>query len=487
MEATVIGDLGQAVVGRRVRAVATAATYTIAVVIPDEGDGVGYRLNPLRSGGSTVKALASDPAYYLAPADGDPPPAQRTGIGLVEQGPVGRPVCKVPPAMWEISAAGQADSGWQYTLKLVNIGQTKVVSGADPGWELADAPPDAPEALRAAGLIAGHPPALPQRASISAWRRTGPFLSVPMGQLADTGMLGGLVTWGANAEAEAVMTAGKADVVWSGGAADCVIVGAYAAGRAFLTHATQLQPSADDIGLMIRTLGPKPMVWLASQKFAASAQVAKDSGLIQAIASGLAKEHVEVTAIFSSDRLAIDVPTGSILANFANPVTEAFLQANPVQQAPSGALADLIAGGLARRVASGEVFNTAQVVPAQDADQPVFAPLPQRPGVLWSGTAKQEVIVGAHAKGNAVLVRCSKQVQPTSVTSAIMSLDPSPSVWLSSQAFAEPNATESKIIGIVAGALTRAQIPVQAIYATGRLAIKADTGQVLADFQIPET
>ena len=485
-----IGDIGQGGVGRRVRAVATGATYSIAEVVPDQGEGVRYRLNPVRKGGNVLTVVANDPNYYLAPADGHPPPAQRSGIGLVDSDPVGRPVCKLLAAMWQISSAAQVNSVWQYTLKHINLDQTRVVSAADPAWELADAAPDAPKALRVAQLVASHPPALPPRGSVSAWQRTGPFLSVSMGQMADTGLLAQLVTWGANAEAEAVMAAEKVDVVWSGGAADCVIVGAHTGGRAFLTHATQLQPPGDDIGLVIHTLGPSPKVWLASQKFAASPQAVKDSGLIQEIVEGLSNHQVQVTAIFSSDRLAIDVATGNVSANFANPLTEAFLLANPVSQGPAGTLADLVAGGQAGRVlrvTSGALVNTAQVVPAQDVEQAVFAP-PQPTDVLWSGTAKQEVIVGAQTGGHAMLARCNKSLPLLGdVIGAITALGPNCHVWLSSQAFADPDASDSKIIGIVAGALSRAGIPVDAVYATGRLAIKVATGQVLAAFQIPKT
>lgn len=488
-----IGDIGQGGVGRRVRAVAMGATYSIAEVIPGQGEDVRYRLNPLSKGGNVVTVLASDLGYYLAPPDGNPPPppAQRSGIGLIESGPVGRLVCKLLAAMWKISSAAQVNDAWQYTLTHINlVDQTRVVSAADPAWELADTPPDGPKELRVAQLVATHPPALPPRGGVSAWQRTGPFLSVPMGQMVDTDLLGQLVTWGANAEAEAIMSAGKADVVWSGGAANCVIVGAHTSGRAFLTHATQLQPPGDDIGLMIRTLGPSPQVWLASQKFAASPQAVKDSGLIQQIAEGLSNHQVQVTAIFSSDRLAIDVATGNVSANFANPLTEAFLQANPVSQGPAGALADLAddQAGQVIRVSGGELVNTAQVVPAQDADQALFASPPQPTDMLWSGTAKQEVIVGAQAGGQAVLARCTKSLpQPGDVIGAITALGPNCRVWLSSQAFTDPDASESKVIGIVAGALSRAGIRVNAVYATGCLAIKVATGQVLASFAIPKT
>ncbi|WP_280464693.1 hypothetical protein [Nocardia brasiliensis] len=110
-------------------------------------------------------------------------------------------------------------------------------------------------------------------------------------------------------------SAGGIRVVWSAGAADCIIVGAYSSQRAYLTHVDRTAPSPAAVSKAIRDLGPAAKVFLASQVFSKGGEAAS-SGLVQSLVTRLKDDRIDITAIYPSTRLAINADTGTVLADF---------------------------------------------------------------------------------------------------------------------------------------------------------------------------
>ncbi len=109
-------------------------------------------------------------------------------------------------------------------------------------------------------------------------------------------------------------TAGEKFILWSGGAADCLIVAAHGPEGCFLVHQTRSGPRPQDIVGAIRDLGHSPTVWLASGMFATmqtqdgelrSELIHETVGALTDPASGLAIE-----ATYSQGALALNLHTG---------------------------------------------------------------------------------------------------------------------------------------------------------------------------------
>jgi len=107
----------------------------------------------------------------------------------------------------------------------------------------------------------------------------------------------------------AASTGGKIHIAWSGGAGDCIIIGAYSASKrkAIVEHADQTTGKVGFDGI------DTCEVYLASQKFGGEAPAA--DGLVVRVINGLLARKANIVAIYTTSRLAIR-DDGTVLADF---------------------------------------------------------------------------------------------------------------------------------------------------------------------------
>jgi hypothetical protein len=103
-------------------------------------------------------------------------------------------------------------------------------------------------------------------------------------------------------------------VLWSGGAADCVIIAAIGGNGGWIAHADRQAPKPDTIATQVKATGAM-RVYLASSIFASGN--AGDSELVRGIMTQLASKGVTITAIYPYSSLAVDVTTGALRANLS--------------------------------------------------------------------------------------------------------------------------------------------------------------------------
>jgi hypothetical protein len=108
-------------------------------------------------------------------------------------------------------------------------------------------------------------------------------------------------------------TASKGDkqhILWSAGAADCVIVAAYNGEKAFLWHSTalHLNDPKDLLGVLDHAVGKGAVVYLASQKLADEPTKIKISKAIEA--------EFKLGGVYTTSSLATTARTGSVKALF---------------------------------------------------------------------------------------------------------------------------------------------------------------------------
>lgn len=107
----------------------------------------------------------------------------------------------------------------------------------------------------------------------------------------------------------------KLKYLWSGGAADRIIVAAYNDRKAYMTHATRL--SAGSVEETVKGFGGK--AYLSSQYSGFDPAFAAEPGTVKDIVGGLIKNKVTITALYGTGRLAINSKTGDSLSKFKNP------------------------------------------------------------------------------------------------------------------------------------------------------------------------
>lgn len=107
---------------------------------------------------------------------------------------------------------------------------------------------------------------------------------------------------------------GQMDVLWSGGASDCVIVAAVADGRGWITHVDRSGPSMNTIVSAIRQVG-SGHVYLASQVFTQGDSAA--NGNVRSIVQALTEQGIAISGIFPSSSLGVTAGTGAVVGNLS--------------------------------------------------------------------------------------------------------------------------------------------------------------------------
>jgi hypothetical protein len=101
-------------------------------------------------------------------------------------------------------------------------------------------------------------------------------------------------------------------ILWSGGGADCIIVGAFRNGQAYLWHATALDCIGDPEGVATRitdAVGEGAFVALASQKLATEGA--------DKVRVAVAKVHQLGDRVYASSSLALNAQTGEFVHQFS--------------------------------------------------------------------------------------------------------------------------------------------------------------------------
>jgi hypothetical protein len=217
------------------------------------------------------------------------------------------PVLK-PAAPRVIKAAIFEQGRWKYTLDMAGLGDTAVF-GDDDNWELLEQTVDPEQAALAQYIRTKVRPDV--SGSITDWLQHGETAAVAIasGVAMNQSKLAG--PGGGIKQTDGAM------YLWSGGAADCIIVAVYSQANEMcqLTHATQL--NRDDALELARRL-PDARIYLSSTKFANPDQAA-DSTVVKGIVGDCKKEsdQKKVVAFYNSGKLAINGRTGAVLSTFS--------------------------------------------------------------------------------------------------------------------------------------------------------------------------
>lgn len=208
----------------------------------------------------------------------------------------------VPPQFqprYTITDASQvATGGWEYEITPIRLGQTKWVAGDDdafgPAAQAAVNPAVAQLQAQINGLLVAAPDI-----NLAPWVPHGVTTNTMSRQLAFQGQK---------------VTAGNADgdIVWSGGAGDCIIVAAHGAQESYIVHQDRSQPASAAIAAEIHQMaGAQKSVYLASQMFSVADPT--DSGLVRSIMQALAAyADINIVAIYPFTALALNPANGQV-------------------------------------------------------------------------------------------------------------------------------------------------------------------------------
>ena len=270
-------------------------------------------------------------------------PIAAGGIGAGGQDVVGRKVAKVPSfdARYTIVRATLSDGNWIYTLKTV-LGRELDAGGQDPQFRLLATEDEA--SVRTDDL-ADLDDFIREKLDTAPTGSLDTWADDPAGAAKDVSMGSGYRM--ANA------AGGAQFILWSGGAADCLIIAAKGATHSYVTHqdrggkGQRGAPSRDDIISQIRSLGTPVCIWLASAMFGKFRQtgVMQSELILSAIAMLKAEPGCTIMAVFPEQSLALNTRTGAVLAGKAVregldpqnplPASKQFLT-NAVNTVPSG-------------------------------------------------------------------------------------------------------------------------------------------------------
>ncbi len=257
---------------------------------------------------TTVSVISdgSGPAL-LEPAPGT------TTIGAAGNTAIGQNVAKAGETTirWTVASAEHRDGVWNYQLADTRFGSTRWVSQNDPFVLLAETRLTDSQQAIANYLQANSKP--PPTGSIT------PLLN---GESAEES------TDFAGIGQAPSRTGGPITVVWSGGASDYIIVGAHANNKTALIHLDRTSSGRDALSV-VRSVGPNPSVYLASEKFAKPVNEAALDGLVADVITHLTTNDVAITGLYGTKQLAI-TNTGQVLADFdLAPLKESVDDTNP--------------------------------------------------------------------------------------------------------------------------------------------------------------
>ncbi len=221
---------------------------------------------------------------------------RKIGDGGAEN--IGKFVQKKPSKVpWKIIAAVHKDAGWEYEIDFRGLAQKKVM-GTDDDYEIM-VPQVDPKAEKVKPYIVGSKKA-PVEGDVKNW----------IADDEDDGAISKCIMMN-----EELKSNEQIKYLWSGGAADCIIVSAYNNGEAYMTHATRV--SAGSVADIVKGFGGS--VYLSSQYFGLDPESAADAGTVQEIVGELVDKKVAITAMYGTGRLAINSKTGAVLSKFINP------------------------------------------------------------------------------------------------------------------------------------------------------------------------
>jgi hypothetical protein len=237
-------------------------------------------------------AFAPRPFPELAKKrSGSPPGLVQRAIGEGGEALIGKKAKMPGKAPWDIINVKNPGKDIEYQLSMQGLIK-KWVRGDDDAWTLfeEEAPDQELVTQIEQGLKAGV------AADISTWSGKAVFVAQS--------------TWSTST--------GEEPIIWSGGAADCVIVaGVTGNGQVFLAHVDRLSRSD---GAMIISKG-KGRVILASTAFSTKGKGA-DNANVQYLMEQCAKYKVG-PEIYASRQLAVDSETGEISTAFEPPAVKA--------------------------------------------------------------------------------------------------------------------------------------------------------------------
>jgi hypothetical protein len=267
-----------------------------------------------RSGRLAAHGAAVDPP--LAPAA---VPAVQPKIGQEGASLVGRSVRKAgrQPA-YVITQAREDGGSWSYQLRHSLLKQDMGwVGGDDEGYDLAAVATQSPQEAAVASFI-GRYRRDKLAVKVASW--------VPEGETANDRAVMVQVNHDRDSEEKEPSDPGtKAEepsdpgsektryILWSGGAADCIIVAAYDGGKGYLAHQSRIGPDVRSMLRRIEALGA-PTVWLASMMF--GAEGAGRQELVTDIVLAVEKSGLSVGGVFTGDRLALNTETGAVSTTF---------------------------------------------------------------------------------------------------------------------------------------------------------------------------
>jgi hypothetical protein len=206
-------------------------------------------------------------------------------------------------APWEIKGAKQSGfpPKWQYTLDMRGLMQMTVAED-DSDWALITPKVD-PQELELQNFIAARL-APDIKGDVNGWAvadenrfKISPCIKMDAGVFSDD----------------------ETKYLWSGGAADCVIVGAHSVlqKRGYVMHTTR--NTAADAGEQLMSLETDRKVYLASKYFSYGALQAAQAGTVQQVVAALKAKGIDIVNCYGSGRLAVNSVTGEILTEFCNP------------------------------------------------------------------------------------------------------------------------------------------------------------------------
>jgi hypothetical protein len=204
-----------------------------------------------------------------------------------------------PGAAWDIITAFPRGGTFTYKLSMKGLKEL-MVAGDDDAWELAQETVD-PEEVQMTAFIRSKL-AVPPTGKVADW-------------LQNNEMIAGSVSRCVRMN-ESKLSNVTIKYLWSGGAADCVIVAVYSqkAGLASLAHATRL--TAEKEGADAKSFASDARIYLSSTHFLDPAKAAQ-AGTVKDILRDLMKvDPSRVVAFYNTGRLALNARTGQVLAQF---------------------------------------------------------------------------------------------------------------------------------------------------------------------------
>ncbi|MGF7237931.1 MAG: hypothetical protein ACQSGP_23665 [Frankia sp.] len=211
-------------------------------------------------------------------------------------------------ARYTITNVRQNAGVWEYELTSISgFTPTQWVRGDDAAWGLSPVVPPNPLVATIGNLLRPNP-----AGTVKDWAAAGQQARAS----ADDVSMGFQATRKNDQQGNFIL--------WSGSAADCVIVAARGATHSYITHRDRGAPAIGVVTAALRDLGPGTRVYLASQMFGIPSP--SDSALIRETVEGIGAlaPQAQIVAIYTARALALNIRNGETRAG-TNAVTDHLL------------------------------------------------------------------------------------------------------------------------------------------------------------------